>query len=589
MPIVHQPKWRVDLPALASEWSIVGALTAQRVSSDPKRPRMHVLEISKGDFDDSVLSLDGIFQSAERAAGALEAAGARAGDRLLLCLTDPRRFLAWFLGALGRGMIAVPAPPVETLGASAYPAARIRGILGDCQPRVAVVESESSFRRALPGAQLVVLEQSAADVGGPALELADQPAERPAILQYTSGSTGGPKGVVITHANLVANLRAMTAAAAITDNERFFSWLPLHHDMGLIGGVLWPLFAGGELWVMKPFAFITNAVTWLRGITRFGVTVTMAPNFAYSICAHKISDRHLTLLDLSTLRLAICGAEPIDVGVVQAFTRRFAAHGLAPQSFYPVYGLAEATLAVTFSEPGADVRTDVVDRRRLAASGRAEPASSTTPYAQTLISVGRPIPGHTIEIRAVASRLPCEERQVGEVMVRGPSVSARYWAEPVETKKEVLATGDLGYLAGGELFIVDRLKDLVIVAGQNYASSDIETAATEGTGARRGRVVAFASRRPETGTEIAVVVAEVDPDDLPTFAAIRAAIESAVMAHIGIPCDVVLARPGAIEKTTSGKLRRSACAARYLDGSLPTVDDGERMRAGSTKIPRACT
>jgi acyl-CoA synthetase (AMP-forming)/AMP-acid ligase II len=566
---------------------IVEVLLQQR-DVDATRPRLHVVENAGAHFEERPVSLGELYASAGRAAYALEAAGARTGDRVLLCLADPRTFLAWFLGALGRGMIAVPSPPLETLGASAHPAARVGAILEDCGPSVAVVERTSDFKHALPDACLPVLEELAIDdVAGPALELADPTGEAPAFLQYTSGSTGGPKGVVITHANLMANLEGMSAASDITDRDRIFSWLPLHHDMGLIGGNLWPLFAGGEAFVTKPFSFITRPVSWLQGIARFRATITLAPNFAYSVCAHRIPDRQLEGLDLSSLRVAICGAEPIDIGVVHAFMRRFATHGLDPRAFYPVYGLAEATLAVSFPEPGAEVRVDVVDRRRLATTGRAEPAPEDAPHAQTLISVGSALPGHAIEIRAIDTGLPCEERRVGQVMVRGPSLSARYWTDPVETKRDLLATGDLGYLADAELFIVDRLKDLVIIAGENYASSDIETAATEGTGARRGRVVAFAVRRHEMGTEAAIVVAEVDPNNVSKAASIRSTIEAAVRRRIGIQCEVVLTPPGSIEKTTSGKLRRSACAARYVEGTLATIEDrADTARAGSANVNR---
>jgi fatty-acyl-CoA synthase len=549
---------------------LIGALARQR-ATDPMRPRLHLVETDGADVKERAFSLTELFESAARAACALEGAGARAGDRVVLGLTDPRTFVAWFLGALGRGMIAVPVPPLEQLGGSAHPQLRIGGILTDCEPRVAVVESGPAFKRALSDAKLEVLEATAIDRGAPSLELSDAPRGTPAFLQYTSGSTAAPKGVVVTHANLVANLRALSEGIGIADCDRMISWLPLHHDMGLIGGVLWPLFAGAEAFVTTPFTFITKPVTWLQGITRFGISMTVAPNFAYSVCARKIPDRHLHEIDLSTLRVAICGAEPIDIGVARAFTRRFAAHGLRAQAFYPVYGLAEATLAVSVSEQGAEVRADVVDRRRLAAVGRADPAPEGAPYAQTLVSVGRALPEHVVEIRAVDTGLPCEDRQVGEVMVRGPSVTPRYWSEPAATRRELLATGDLGYLDQGLLYIVDRLKDLVIIAGQNYAPSDIEAVVADVTGVRIGRVVAFAASRPETGTEAAVVVAEVDPDAPSQWESIRRAIATSVRERIGIPCEVVLTNPGAIEKTTSGKLRRGACAASYADGTLPTL------------------
>ncbi len=566
-PLVELPTWREP------EHGIIAGL-AERCSAKPQHGVLHVLESRGREFRDREVSFEHLFAAAERAGGALEGAGARAGDRILMSLGDPRLFAAWFLGAVGRGMVPVIVPPLRGLGAEGRHAQRVAGILADCVPSLAVVERAVGWNRVHGHMQATpLIEGTAIDGAGAGLQLSDQPFEKAAFLQYTSGSTGEPKGVVVTHGNLAANLQAISCGMGVVVGERMISWLPLHHDMGLVGGLLWPMFAGGAAFIMTPLTFLSQPVMWLRAITRFGGTGTVAPNFAYSICARKIPDGQLEGLDLATLRLALCGAEPIDALVVRAFESRFGRYGFRPRVFCPVYGLAEATLAVAFHEPGAEVAIDVVDRRRLAAAGHAEPVSSESPHGQAIVSVGKVLPGHSINILDAATGIACADRQVGQVFVRGPSVSPRYWSEPPEVRRSALATGDLGYLVDGRLHLVDRVKDLVIIGGENYAPSDIEAAAAEVCGLRVGRVVAFGSRRADIGTDVAVIVAEVDPYSRLDPVAVRAAVATAVRSRVGLEPEVILVVPGTIEKTTSGKVRRGACAARYQAGALREVED----------------
>jgi len=568
---VLRPPWRRPERGLM-------AVLLERRQAQPLHQCVHVLESRGRELRSLGLSVQELFAWAEGAAGALEAAGVGARDRVLLSLEDPRVLGAWFLGAIGRGIIPVVLPPATGFGNETRHRQRIAGIVADCSPRLAVVEDAARWPFDLKCIERPpIVEADAVGAVGRSRPLSDQPLEEVAFLQYTSGSTGEPKGVVVTHENLVSNLSAISCGMGVAPGERMISWLPLHHDMGLVGALLWPIFCGGETFIMTPLTFLSQPAAWLRAVARYRGTATVAPNFAYSVCARKVKDRDLDGVDLSTLRLAMCGAEPVDNDVVRAFETRLARYGLRRGVFYPVYGLAEATLAVAFPEPGAQVIVDVVDRTELA-SGCAEPARPGTAYAQEIVSVGRALPGHSVEIVSASTGLACAERRVGEVVVRGPSIAPRYWSESVETKRSALGTGDLGYLVDNRLYLVDRLKDIIIIAGKNYSPTDIETAAADVHGVRMGRVVAFGSRRPELGTEVTVLVAEIDPYSDRDPAAVRTAITAAVRRRIGLDPEVIIVRPGWVDKTTSGKLRRRACVAQYQAGSLPVVDDLAAVR-----------
>jgi fatty-acyl-CoA synthase len=545
---------------------------------------LHVINRRGREWITEVISFEQLVAAAERAAGTLDQCGCRAGDRVVLSTDDGGKCAAWFVGAIGRGIIPVIVPAGRGLGAEARYERRVQGIVHDSMPRLAVVDDVGSWQRRGAIPQCNVVDAAALDSGLRAVPITDQPSGSVAFLQYTSGSTGEPKGVVVTHGNLAANLRGITSLLVGGRGEKLLSWLPLYHDMGLVGGLLWPIFSGSEAFLMRPTTFLSRPTNWLQAITDFACTITVGPNFAYSVCVAKIPDRDLGKLDLRTLRLAMCGSEPVDARVARMLYERFARCGLRKNALYCVYGLAEATLAVAFPAPGSETVVESVDGQCLLSQGRATPASPFAAGAMALVSVGAALPGHSIEIWEPASRRPCGEGEVGEVVVRGPSVSPRYWSDPRDVDCRVLATGDLGYLKGGQLYIVGRLKELVIVAGEKYSPSQLESAAYQVAGVRPGRVIAFGSARPELGTEVAVVVAEIDLRCVEDPASLRRRIARAVKSEVGIEPEVVLVAPGSIEKTTSGKVRRQACATRYESGALSTVDDRRsltRLRRGA--------
>jgi acyl-CoA synthetase (AMP-forming)/AMP-acid ligase II len=526
-----------------------------------------------------------------QAAATLRAKGIRPGDRVILSLSDPHDFLVAFFGTLLAEASAVPLPTLAESGAPRSFAARVRAVCADCAPSLAVVEGSERFAHTLgampPGLALIEPAELIDDrypVAGSRLAEPDTehrlPAtpEAPAFIQYTSGSTGTPKGVVVTHANIIENCRAIRDATAYTRADRMVSWLPLHHDMGLVGGLLTSIYCAAETCLMPPMAFLARPVSWLEAMTHCGATLTVAPTFAYSLCARKIPEKQLENIDLSSLRLAYIGAEPVDVATVDAFTERFAPYGLSPNAIYPVYGLAEATLAVSFPEPGSPVRRDAVDRRRLAADGVAAPAEPNHPEAATFISVGRALPRHRVQIVDRASGAPLGERRVGEVIFEGGSVTPRYFGEAGARTR--LHTGDLAYVADGDLYVVDRINDLVIVAGQNYAPSDIENAVADIAGLRRGRVVAF-SMPGNAGTEQLYVVAELSPDSWRDPQALAEEVRRRVREEIGLAASsVTIVAPGTLERTSSGKIKRRACAAAHRDGKLAAL----RTRADVVSI-----
>jgi fatty-acyl-CoA synthase len=395
-----------------------------------------------------------------------------------------------------------------------------------------------------------------------------------ALLQFTSGSTEQPKGVVLTYRNIAANCRAiMVDGLRVRAGDRGVSWLPLFHDMGLIGFVLAPILHRQPVTLLPPRAFVRNPAIWLKTISRHRGTVTFAPNFAYALAARRLHEGELAALDLSCLRVAGCGAEPIQAETLRAFARRFAAAGFRAEAFRPSYGLAESTLAVSL---GRGIPVDRIDRAALA-EGRAEPVADGC--ALELVGCGRPFPGHALRIVDPATGRALPERSVGEILVRGPSVMARYVGDTAATAEARvgpwLRTGDLGYLADRQLFVCGRRKDLIVVSGRKYAPQDVEWAAGEVDGVRAGSLVAFALPADGGERERVVVVAEVRRRAAADQ--VTADIRRAVHRALALPVDqVVLVEPGALPKTSSGKLRRASTRALYLSGAL-----GQRRPAGA--------
>jgi fatty-acyl-CoA synthase len=384
---------------------------------------------------------------------------------------------------------------------------------------------------------------------------------------------------MVTHRNLSVNSHAiMFDGLRSTPADKGVSWLPLYHDMGLIGFVIAPLYALVQVMFLPTMSFIRRPSLWLDAIHRFRGTITFAPNFAFALATRAIPDSQAAAWDLSSMRALGCGAEPIQAGVLRSFLARFAAQGLRPESILPSYGMAEATLAITFSDVTAKLSTDRIVPEAMQ-SGKALPARDEA--GLELVSCGRPFPGHEVVIVGPGG-LALPEREVGEIWVRGPSVTAGYFGDPEATEETFgggwLKTGDLGYLAGGELFICGRVKDLIILNGKNYYPQDIERVASSVDGVRDGQCVAF-SLLDAKGAEQAVIVAESRKTD--SREALAQSIIQTVRAETGVTiAQVHLIKRGTLPKTSSGKVRRREAKRRLVSGELELLSDG-----GDSMIP----
>lgn len=516
-------------------------------------------------------------------AGALAGQGVAPGDRVLLVLPTGRVFYEAYWGILEAGAVPVPAYPPVRLGRLEEYLQALAGTIGNCGA-VAVITDEVIRPLIRPveqvaGRPIPFLLPKALRPAASLPEVRVGP-ETLGLLQYTSGSTGSQKGVMLTHGNLLANLRAIGAGAALTPADVAVSWLPLYHDMGLIGLMLGSLYWGIPLIALSPIDFLRKPVRWLRAISDHRATVTAGPNFAYSLAARKIRDADLAGVDLSSWRVALCGAEPIYPATIEAFTQRYAPQGFRPEVFFPAYGLAENTLAVSFSELGEPPHLETLDAHALETRGVAVPAEPG-PSSRDVVSCGRPLETVEVAIEEHGGGLASEGVR-GEVLVRGPSVMAGYYGNVAATEEVLrggwLHTGDLGFLLEGRLYLCGRKKDMVIKAGRNYFAEDLEAAAARVAGVRAGGLAVFAAENGARGTEEVVLVAEVAEggkaeglDD-----AVRRAVGEATGCR---PDRVILVPPRTLPKTSSGKIQRFKARQWYLDGSL-TTRGGERRTTG---------
>ena len=559
--------------------SDAGTLTevlALRARVEPALPHVY---LKADDRPEETITYSDLYRESLLVAGALEARGIRSGDNVAIMLPTSRGFFSAFMGVLFAGAVPVPLyPPFNRARIEEY-ARRQSAILDNAQARILVTVREgralgSVLRSSTPGLREVteiakLLEEARAF--DPAA-IAIRP-EDPALIQYTSGSTGDPKGVLLSHENLLANIRAIGEALKIGPADVGVSWLPLYHDMGLIGAWLTPMFYGIPVAVLSPIAFLTRPETWLWTIHRRRGTISPAPNFAYELCARKISEAELEGLDLSSWRVALNGAEPISPRSLERFEKRFAGCGFRKTSFFPVYGLAESSLLLTAAAPGTEVRIEAVDRDAFEREGLARPPSGSGVEPLRFVSVGKAIPGH--EIRIVDERgeeLP--ERREGRLLFRGPSAMNGYYRNPAATGAVTrpdgfLDSGDRAFVADGEAFITGREKDLILKAGRNLIPQEIEAAASEVAGVRGGSVVAFGVPDPLLGTERVVVVVETKEESADGRARIESKVARAVAELVGVPPDEVLTvAPRVVPKTSSGKIRRATCRESYLRGEL---------------------
>lgn len=386
-----------------------------------------------------------------------------------------------------------------------------------------------------------------------------------AHLQFTSGSTGRKRGVMLTHQHLLDNTQAIRLGLELGPSARMVSWLPLAHDMGLIGGVLTPLLSGFPVWLMRPSQFVMRPIQWLRAITQFGGTVTFSPNFGFQRCVNAIKESDCEGLDLSTLRVAVCAAEPVVRATVQAFVERFRRHGLREGVVCPSYGLAENTVGATASPVGRPARFERIDYGVLVGEQRAERPGSSRPFVD-VASVGFPLPG--VELSVVGEDgEPVGERRVGEIIARGRMVAEGYYGDPEATaatfRGGALSTGDYGFLLDGELFVTGRRKELIIHAGRNYYPQDLEAAASSVPGVRQ--VAAFGVTSAALGTEEIVLLVDARASSTEDKQRIITSCRQQVLATLAVSVsEVCLVSSRTIPKTTSGKLRRTECKRIYL-------------------------
>ncbi|HEV8242213.1 MAG TPA: AMP-binding protein [Thermoanaerobaculia bacterium] len=544
--------------------------------------RRHLLFLETGAA--TPLTYGELQRRAETIAAALLARGLEPRQTVALMLPSGLDYFACFLGILLAGGIPVPLYPPARKSQVEDHLRRQAGILRNAQVRVLIAAPEVRTLARL----LVPLAPELRFVTTPG-ELASETvravlprvdATDVAFIQYTSGSTGDPKGVVLTHQNLLANLRSVGKTVHFAGDDVIVSWLPLYHDMGLIGAWMGSLYFGLPLVLMSPLSFLARPVAWLQALSQHRGTISAAPNFAYALCMKKVADEDLAGLDLSAWRVAMNGAEPVSPEVVEGFIQRFARCGFRRESMMPVYGLAENSLALAFTPPGRGPRVDVVRRARLQRDGRAQPAPEPVRDGEQqplrFVSAGVPIADHEVRIVDDSGReLP--ERHQGRLQFRGPSATSGYFRNPEATARLLpggasdgwLESGDLAYTAGGELFITGRSKDMIIRAGRNLHPQELEEAVGALSGVRKGCVAVFATSAAGEGTERLVVMAEARPGDAAAGADLRQKIGELAMDLVGsAPDEVALVPPGTVPKTSSGKIRRNAARQLFESGSL---------------------
>ncbi|HEY8206280.1 MAG TPA: fatty acyl-AMP ligase [Myxococcaceae bacterium] len=523
--------------------------------------------------DDEVVKVSELAAQAGAIAGNLRALGLKAGDRMAMLLRSNLDFARLFLGATAAGIVPVPLYPPASLDRIDHYLGNLRGILGTVQPAGLVVAREvrqilELVQRDIPGKPVVLeLEEALRANGTSVVERVD--GGDPAFIQCTSGSTTVPKAVVVTHRNLFANLDALCHDAQDGEGDAMCMWVPMYHDMGLLG-FLRPLIYDHSLILMEPQAFLRRPGRWLRAISDHRATISGGPNFAFDLCVRKVSDEERAGLDLSSWRLAYNGAEPIRVEVMRRFLETYEPLGFQRPAMVPCYGMSESTLAASAPRRGEAVLERTFDRAALEQGTAKESAEGVT-----LVGVGRALPGHDLKVIDPETGEPRPEGEIGLVAVTGPSISGGYLNRPDLTEKAFgpwvkgddrrwIRTNDFGFFHRGELFVVGRADDVLIVRGRKIAPTDVEAVVEALPGVRKGCTAAV---QLASAGEFAVVIetAGEPPPELATE--IRAAVSKAFAAS---PAEVVFVPRGTIPKTSSGKICRAVIRRALADGTLVT-------------------
>ena len=581
-----QNRYRIQQPAReappapesATNWVEV---LRRHADLEPDRVHIHLVEDDARVHDISYGQL--LSRAAEVAAG-LRASGLRRDETVAIMLPTCAEFFYAFFGVVLAGGVAVPIyPPARPDKVEEYVRrqvtilrnAGVRFLISFERVKTVLRILRLSIPSLIDVMTVDVLRQVGVGAGTKVTTAAVEPSDT-AFIQYTSGSTGDPKGVVLSQANVLANVRGIGWAVRFRSDDIVVTWLPLYHDMGLIGSWLFSAYFGAPITVLSPLAFLTRPQRWLWALHDSRGTLCPAPNFSYELCARKIPDAALAGLDLSAWRVAINAGEAVLPDTLARFARRFEPYGFRPESYVPCYGLAESSVALTFPPINRRPVIDTIRRDMFEAEGKAVPVlRSDAPGSQILrfVANGVPLPGHEVRITDDQGR-EAGERIQGRVLFRGLSRTAGYYRNPEATTAVIdedgwMDSGDLGYWANGELFVTGRLKDCIIKSGRNILPQEVEAATAEVHGVRKGCVAAFGVADADAGTERLVVVTETRATDRAERQRIEAEIVKSVDTLLGIPPDtVVLVPPQSIPKTSSGKIRRNETRRLYLSGGF---------------------
>ncbi|WP_257455363.1 fatty acyl-AMP ligase [Archangium lipolyticum] len=528
-------------------------------------------------------------QTAARA-GALQAAGLKQGERIAIILPENDEFILTFLGAIRVGIIPVPIYPMHGLGQLDGYLENVRHIVRRSGAAAVVTNAKIKLLLGTVQGQCesvrgIISVESLADAAAP-MQPRQVNLDDAAFLQFTSGSTSNPKGVTVTHRNLAANIRCfMEEGFRVTSEDVGVSWLPLFHDMGLIGFLLGPLFYQRPVAFIPPLNFLQRPLMWLEALSKYRASISCAPNFAFALAVKRIPEAQRQGLDLSAWRIAGCGGEPIRAEVLRRFATAFAPQGFRAEALLPMYGMAESSLAITLGRPGGGLPSTPVDHTRLSEERVALPPRQLE-GALEIVACGKPFTGHKLSIFDLTdetSASPLPDGHIGEIRIAGPSVMKEYWGDPEATAQvfagEYLRTGDLGFILNGELHVCGRLKEMIILNGRNYFPQDIEHVATTVPGVRKGNLVAFGTHEASDageGLERIVLAVEIaDPASFDPLAVVRT-----VQASLGVALhEVVVLQPGQLPKTSSGKLQRTKTRELYERGELH-----ERQSARETNV-----
>jgi len=555
----------------------------QRAMHQPQKLAYRFLK--DGEEEEICLNFEDLDRRA-RAIGALLQATIRPGERVLLLLPTGLDFIIAYFGCLYANVIAIPLTPPHPARIEKSLTVMLR-IIADAKPAAALlnaslfaaIAAKQSVKEKLSKLRLLATDRDDLDHWTAQWQANEIKGKDLAFLQYTSGSTTTPKGVMVSHANLLHNLSILENSMGLTHDNQIVTWLPPYHDMGLIGGILQGVYTGYTVTLIPHLLFLQRPLRWLKAVSRFQATTSGGPNFAYELCLRKIKPAQRDQLDLSSWEIAFNGAEPVYHKTLEQFADFFEPCGFRREAFFPCYGLAEATLIVT---GGPKWRAPVT--MNLAKSAledhQARITSSLDAAAQTLVSSGRNLACQNVKIVNPATLSPCASDQVGEIWVSGPSVAAGYWNNPTATtatftaylsgsqEGPFLRTGDLGFMKEGELYVTGRLKNLIIVDGKNHYPHDLERTVAQAHPAIRPAGCAVFSVE-EGGRELVVVIAEIEHRSEAASEEIRNAVRKAIAENHELKIhDIKLAIPGSIPKTTSGKIKHFLCKESYSSNTL---------------------